>query len=175
MQAGGDGGLLCQGAFFTWKPACLHVQWNPTAGQRRAPVWPLCMETLRPMHLNSVQQALAGVHTYTPVHSTCTWRHSHPWGGPACWWSRHGTFMTGRHPTQLPVPQVTHVHSLPSLASCGTHTLGVRLSYTWKFCPLFLHESHGVPCALLASASLPSPLLLLFLPGPSCSLCFYRS
>ena len=26
---------------------------------RRVPVWPLCMETLRPMHLNSVQQALA--------------------------------------------------------------------------------------------------------------------
>ena len=26
VQPGGDGGLLCQGAFFTWKPSCLHVR-----------------------------------------------------------------------------------------------------------------------------------------------------
>ena len=177
MQPGGDGGLLCQGAFFTWKPSCLHVQWNPTAGQRRVPVWPLCMETLRPMHLNSVQQALAdwcahihtcALHVHMGSFTSMGWacllvveaQHVHDQ------WASHAT-------TRAPG------HTCAFTAEFGllwdTHPGGQAELHTWRFCPLFLRESHGVPCALLASASPPSPLLLLFLPGPSCCLCFYRS
>jgi len=48
----------------------------------------------------------------------------------------------------------------------GTHTLGVGLSYTRGGSVLSLHESRGLPCALLASASPPGPLLLFFFRVP---------
>lgn len=165
----------CQGAFFTWKPACLHVQWNPTAGQRRAPV-PLCMETPRPHALEQRCSRLLLVCTHTHL---CTHVHmgSFTSMGWACLlvvearhvhdrWASHATTRAPGH-TRAPRycrvwPPLwdTHPGGRAELYTCGGSVL--------SSCP----RVTACPSPFWLGRFPPGPFLLLFLPGPSCSFVF---
>lgn len=178
MQPGGDGGTAVSGSLLhmeTFLPARAVKSHSRT---ETAPVWPLCVETLPPMHLNSVQEALADwcAHIHTcALHVHMGGIHVH-WVGLPAGGQRHSTFRTGGRPTRPPVPQghTCAPCSLLSAASCVGHTprgsgWGTHVD---ALSSLPAGDSRGALCPL-ASAAPPVPLL--FLLGPSRSLCFYRS
>lgn len=138
-----------------------------------APVWPLCVETLPPMHLNSVQEALADwcAHIHTcALHVHMGGIHVH-WVGLPAGGQRHSTFRTGGRPTRPPVPQghTCAPCSLLSATSCVGHTpRGSGWEHTWTLCPLFPQETHGAPCALWLRLPLPSLSFSFWVPLALC-------
>ena len=131
-------------------------------------MWPLGMEPLPPTHLNGVQQALAD---WCARHVHMGGIHVH-WVGLPAGGQRHSTFRTGGRPTPTCAPG-THTCTVLAV-ECGllwgTHTPGVRLGTRGRSVLSSRRRPAGRLCPL-ASAAPPVPLL--FLPGPSRSLCFY--
>lgn len=139
-------------------------------------MWPLGMEPLPPTHLSSGQQALADwcahIHTCAP--------HVHMGAftsiGWACLLVVRGVARSG----QVGVPHAhlctgdTHVHRAHCRVwpPCGTHTPGVQLGTRARSALSSRRRPTGRPVP--SGFGCPSPLVpLLFLPGPSHSLCFY--
>lgn len=97
-------------------------------------MWPLCMETLPPMHLNSVQQALAdwcahihtcALHVHMGAFTSTGW---------ACLLVVRGTARSGQVASHTPTCALgTHMCTMLTVECgllCGTHTPGVRLGDT---------------------------------------------